>query len=66
MPIRGLIKGSMGEGFKGDVHPPLYDFLFLTSFLKIRKRFFASAINIISGIYGSDFSDGWKLVSVAP
>ena len=33
--------------------PPLYDlFWFLTSFFKIWKRFFASVIKIISGIYG--------------
>ena len=46
--------GLMGEGFMGGgVHPPLYDlFWFPTSFFKIWKRFFASVIKIISGIYG--------------
>ena len=37
----------MREGFMGGVHPPLYDTLF-----KTRKRFFASVIKIIWGIYG--------------
>ena len=37
----------MGEGFIGGVHEL---FWFLTSFLKKRKRFFASFIYIISGI----------------
>ena len=42
----------MGEGFMGGVHP-LYDlFWFPTLFFKIWKRFFASVIKIISGIYG--------------
>ena len=41
----------IGEGFIGGVHPSLRFFLFLTSFFKMRKRFFASAIKIISGIY---------------
>ena len=43
-----------GRGiYGGGVHSPLYDiFLFLTSFFKIRKRFFASVIKIIWGIYG--------------
>ena len=42
-----------GKGFMGGCTPPLHDFfLFLTSFFKIGKRFFASVIKIISGIYG--------------
>ena len=39
----------------GGVHPPLRFFLFLTSFFKIWKRFFASVIKIISGICGYKF-----------
>ena len=43
----------MGEGFMGGCTPPLYDlFWFPTLFFKIWKRFFASVIKIISGIYG--------------
>ena len=45
------VKSLMGEGFMG-VHTPLYElFLFLTSFFKIRKRFFDSVIKIISGVF---------------
>ena len=43
----------MGEEFIRGCTSPLYDlFWFLTSFFKIWKRFFASVIKIISGIYG--------------
>ena len=31
--------------------PPSKNFIFLNSFCKIRKRFFASVIKIISGVY---------------
>ena len=51
--VKGLGVDIIGRGIYGGCTPHLYDFfLFLTSFFKIRKRFFASVIKIISGIYG--------------
>ena len=45
---------SVGEGFVGGGFTPplLQTFWFPTSFFKIQKRFFASVIKIVSGIYG--------------
>ena len=49
---------SVGEGFVGGGFTPplLQTFWFPTSFFKIQKRFFASVIKIVSGIYGWNFS----------
>ena len=47
---------------------PLTTFWFLTSFFKIRKRFFASSIKIISDIFAQNFLflDERRVISVAP
>ena len=45
-----------GRRIYGGCTPLLRFFLCLTSFLKIRKRFFASVIKIISGISSQNFS----------
>ena len=47
----GIRRGLMGGGlFMGGAPPPYEPFLFLTSFFKIRKRFFVSVVKIITVI----------------
>ena len=50
----------------GGVHPPLRTFLISDFVLQDTKKFFASIIKIISGVCGLNFSDKWKVISVAP